>query len=446
MQKQRFFSSLLHIAIPAFVGFVGIILFEIADTFWIGKLGAESVAAVGAASFLQWTLFALMHSTNIGVATLVAQLKGAQQLKQARELIIDITYLLFLFSIIFVLFFLYLDMRVFLWMGLPLSTAKLAYEYFFYIIIGIPILYYFSMQGHIFNAHGDTKISNIIMTITLGVNIVLDPFFIFGWEPFPKLGIGGAALVTIIGQLLGVFLRAYYLHKKKYVASPIEYLNWWRFRFTYWKKVLRIGVPVSVSSLVWTLVFPILTILITKFGTAPLAGINIGHRFEGVPYFFAEAMAIAVSSLVGQSVGAQQFSLINGIKRDGLLLVSFFLGIISVVFIIFPTSLAALLITDPEVVQEAGEYLKIVGYFEIFLGWEMVLEGAYNGLGDSAIQMIIRVPLTLLRIPLAYYFAYHLEWGITGVWWAISISTMLKGIILYLFFNYHITKRYRLLI
>ncbi len=369
-----------------------------------------------------------MHSTNIGASSLISRFKGAGKVNEPLRVIVEATIALAIFSLIFIGFFYSFSEVFFIWMGLDKETIKLALDFFKYFIWGIPVLYIFAFQGYIFNAHGDTRISNWIMLFTLIINIILDPFFIFGLYFFPEMGISGAAFVTVASQLLGILLRGYYLSKKGYMPS------WQLFkvqkRFTYLKEILSIGIPVSLSSLVWTLVFPALTVIITKFGMEPLAGVNIGHRFEGIPYFLGEAFAIASTSLVGQAFGRGDTKEIRAIMRNGLGIITFILFFISLIFIFFSYELVSILNSDPAIIQHAGDYLKIVGYFEIFLGWEMILEGGFNGLGASKIQMWIRVPLTLMRVPLAYYLAFSTSLGVAGIWWAVSISTLLKGLVL----------------
>lgn len=369
-----------------------------------------------------------MHSTNIGASALISQLKGSKQIEKAHGVVVETVYATLILSFLFALFFYLSSDQFFRWMGLDVPTQILASKYFKYFIWGAPIQYVFSFQGYIFNAHGDTKVSNLIMIFTLVVNIVLDPFFIFGIKNFPDMGISGASFVTVMSQLLGIFLRGYVLKKKGYIPSWREFCL--PQKFIYIRKVFEIGVPVSLSSLVWTLVFPVLTVIITKFGMTPLAGVNIGHRFEGLSYFVGEAFAIASTSLIGQAYGRRDYSGIDSIIKNGLFFLTTILFFVSLLFVFCPFWLASLLNSDPQVIHHAGVYLRIVGYFEILLGWEMYLEGAFNGVGDSKTQMLIRVPLTLIRIPFAYYLAFNLSMGVAGVWWAISISTVAKGIVL----------------
>jgi Na+-driven multidrug efflux pump len=276
---------------------------------------------------------------------------------------------------------------------------------------------------------------------SIAINIVLDPCLIFGWWIFPKMGIAGAALATIISELIGITLRLYFLRKRNYIPRLKEFL---KPSFVHTKRILTIGLPSAASNVTWSLIFPFLTVIITKFGMKPLAAINVAHRYEGFPYFFGLGLSIAMSAMIGKAYGANQKNEIRRIFTHGMILTTFIMAPMAAAFIFIPENLIALLNSDPGIIKEGAEYLRIIGYFEIFLGWELAIEGAFNGLGNTKPYMYIRIPLTILRVPLAYILAFPLNMGVSGVWWACTISTFLKGIIM--FISFYSNKKNRLLL
>jgi putative MATE family efflux protein len=422
--------QIFNIAIPSIVGFLGLILFESADVYWVGKLGSKAVAAMGAAFFLEWLLYALMNLSITGCGTLVAQFIGAKS-EERFHVIRESFWLSLIISGIIMAFLFFFAPLLFRFMGLDQETLTLAMEYFLIFTIGFPVLYLYTLQGHIFNAYGDTRTKTYIMLGILLLNIVLDPFLIFGWLFFPELGMRGAAMATVFSEIIGLFINTIILRKNDYIAPLYSFL---KFSTRHIKHILRIGIPAATTNAVWTIVFPILTSIITRFGMEPLAGLNIANRLEGFPYFFAVGFSIAIATLVGQSYGKGDKEQVWQIVKRGTILITIILVPVSLVFILVPEFLVGILSNDPLVIMEGARYLRIVGYFELFLGWQLVIEGAFNGLGNTRPYMLISVPLTLVRIPLAYWMAISLNMGITGVWWAISITTLLKGIILVILF------------
>lgn len=424
--------QILSLAIPTIVGFLGIILFEAIDIFWIGKLGANSVAAVGGASFLLWTLYALMNLTNTGTATLIAQFFGAGDREARQEVAREAFWYVLLFSLITILVLHFCVNDLFRLMGLDSTTQELAHEYFRVYLYGLPIVYLFNLQGQIFNAHGATRLRTAIMLFSLGLNIVLDPLLIFGYWGFPEMGISGASTATIISEAIGVLIGTYALRRMDYIDKLSSF---GRISGQYFKRLLSIGIPSATTNMTWTIVFPLLAVVITKFGMEPLAGMNIGNRWEGFPYFFGVGLSVATSTLVGHSIGRGDVEHAKRIAMRGVLLITIALLPVSLLFILIPEQLIHLLNSDPQVIHNGASYLRIVGYFELFLGWELVLEGAYNGLGNTRPYMWVRVPLTLGRIPLAWFLAIPMGMGVEGVWWAISISTLVKGMVLMLVYR-----------
>lgn len=438
--KTGITKDIVNIAIPSIVGFLGQILFEIVDIYWIGKLGGEVIAAVAAAAFWHWTTFAIMNVTTTGAASLVAQYYGSNDIRSRFQVIKESFWLSLIVTFLMMLFFLLFSSKIFQLMGLSTASHQYALDYFLIFVWGLPILYLMSLTGQIFNAYGDTKTSTLIMGIVIVLNIILDPLLIFGYFGFPKLGIQGASWALIISEIIGTVFRLYFLRKKNYIPELFSFVDIKNFSAQFFKKILHIGVPSALTNVIWTLVFPTLTILITKFGMDPLAGLNVGNRIEGFPYFFGIGFSIAMTALVGQSFGQNDFEKIKKIINRGMILISLFMFPVAISFIFFPEFFVKFLVTDPNVIHHAANYLRIVGYFEFFLGWELIIEGIFNGLGKTRTYMFVRIPLTLLRIPLAYLFAFTFGMGVSGVWWAISITTFFKGVGVYIALRYEIAN------
>ena len=432
MSQPSLNRQIFSLAIPTIVGFLGIILFEAIDIFWIGKLGPNAVAAVGGASFLLWTLFALMNLTNTGTATMIAQFWGSGNRQARHEVAREAFWYVLFFSLLAIIVLHFTIDDLLRLMGLDQATQQLALGCFLVYLYVLPAIYLFNLQGQIFNAHGAVRLRTVIMLFSLGLNIVLDPLLIFGYWGFPKMGISGASTATLISESVGVLISIYALRRWDYIDRLRSFGH---ISMHYLKRLLGIGIPSAATNMTWTIVFPLLTVVITRFGMEPLAGLNIANRWEGFPYFFGVGLSVAISTLVGHSIGRGELDRAKRIAGRGVTLVTVALLPVSLIFILIPEQLIALLNSDPQVMRHGAEYLRIVGYFEILLGWELVLEGVYNGIGNTRPYMWVRIPLTLGRIPLAWLLAITLGMGISGVWWAISVTTLLKGVVLMLVYR-----------
>ena len=412
-------------------------LFEAVDIFWISKLGNKAVAAVGASSFILWTIFAFTFLTCTGAATLISQYWGRGDKKNTYKVIVEATWLSLLFSILISLVLLPITNYLLEAMGLDPETKELAVEYFYVFIVGFPIIYILQLQRFIFNAYGDTKTNTIIMFVVITLNIVIDPLFIFGLGPFPELGIKGASLATIFCESLGIFIRWIYLRKKNYIPP---FRDFFKIKIKFIKIFFKIGIPSTLTNIIWCIVFPLLTIIITRYGMDPLAALNVSQRIEGIPYFVSLGFSVAMATLVGKYFGRGDIETLMEVVKSGIKWINIILIPVSLLFILIPEKLIMILNSDSTIVDYGSSYLRIIGIFEIFLGWELVFEGVFNGIGNSLPYMLIRIPLTLLRSPLAYLVAVTFGMGIPGVWWAVSVTTLAKGVLLYLAFKLNYNK------
>jgi putative MATE family efflux protein len=378
-----------------------------------------------------------MQVTGAGCSSLVAQFHGAGRRRRAWEAIVQSSWLSMLLAFFITAAFLpYID-KPFAWMGLDPDTASLAVEYFYIILLGFPLIFLDMLAGNVFNAYGDNRISNGIMLFCLLINMVLDPIMMFGWWGFPAMGAAGAAWATVISHVLSLVMRAAVLRAKNYMPPLTDFF---RFRTFYYRRIVRIGLPNAATSWVWSIVYPFLTRLITPFGMIPLSAVGICHRLESFPYFTAVAFGIAMTSLTGFSVGRREPEKIDQILAAGLRVSTLITLPFLVLFLAFPHHLVGLLTDDQMLIAHGADYLFIIGLLEVFMSWEMVIGGVFTGLGITYPTLFITIPFTVGRIPAAWFLAYYLEMGVTGIWWAISLSSLAKGLGLLALYRYMKTR------
>jgi putative MATE family efflux protein len=435
-----FYKKILHIALPALSGFLGLILFDIVDIYWIEKLGNEAVAGVAAAGFIVWSLYSVMHITNGGTASLVAQFHGAKNQEQAWETVVQAFWFSILISVL-VSAIIYPNMgRLFSLMGLSPETCTLAIDYFKLLILGFFIMYVDMLAGIIFNAYGDNKISNLIMFVCLVINGVLDPILMFGWLGCPEMGIEGAAWATLIGHLISLGLRFALLRKKRYIPPLRQFLN---LRTNLYSRLAHIGLPNAMTAWIWSIIYPVLTRIVAPFGMIHVSALGLCHRIENFPYYLSLAFGVAMTTLVGNAVGRGDMRETHKIVKAGLKLGTGITLPFVFLFYFYPAQIIGILTSDPELIAAGVTYMKIISITEFLMAWELIICGVFTGLGKTVPTLYITIPITVVRIPLAWLFAVSYGWGAKGVWMAIAISTGLKGIGLLMLYN-HMRRRNRL--
>lgn len=427
-------QAITKISGPAIGSMLFIMIFNLIDIWWVSKLGAEALAGISAASFILWALHALATLAATGINALVARYIGSGRRSHAGYCVGQGLLLTFLFSIVLSIAGLFVQDAVFHKMGLDGMIHQYAMEYMSIILYGLCALFLAFGIDSAFRGTGDTKTPLKVIGAGLMLNMILDPLLIFGIGPFPEMQAGGAALATVLAHLcIAVVLIRRLSRRSLHIAIHCKPKSILHPRML--GRIIRIGTPIAFSGLMFSLSYMVLTGIITDYGYTPLAALGLGHRIEGISYNTAVGFSFAAATLVGQNLGAHRPDVAEKAAWLCVLYISIILGLLSIVFYVFGDSLIRLFISDPAVVAEGADYLKIIAFFEIFLGFEIVLEGAFGGAGNSLPPMIISVPLTWLRIPLALLLAGTLGWGSSGIWWAISLTTALKGIILGLWFK-----------
>ncbi|MBI5744771.1 MAG: MATE family efflux transporter, partial [Elusimicrobia bacterium] len=292
-------KEIFRIAVPAFLGFLGFILFDAVNLFWVSKMGTPVVAGVASAAFLTWAVYAAMNATTVGANTLVAQFFGAGKKEEALRAAVEAAWLSVGASALIMALLLPSITSIFNFMGLQPATAVYARQYLTFYVCVLPFYYLCSLAGSIFNAYGDTRTNVLIMSASVVINMALDPVLILGYLTGRPFGVIGAAAASLIATVFALALQAVYLRRRGFLPPLAEIIKFPAFNHA--GRILRIGVPSASVNLVWSMVYPALTAIITRFGEAPLAGLSVCFRWEGIPYYLAMGFSTAMATLIGQS-------------------------------------------------------------------------------------------------------------------------------------------------
>jgi putative MATE family efflux protein len=426
--------SIFYLAGPAVGTMFLETAFSLANIFWVGKLGAVSLAAVISSTILIWINYSLAGTISVGVTALVARSVGAKDFNQAssvsRQGYLFAIFFAITLSILGVLF----SRLAFVLMGTEPEVTHLGVRYLRIIFSGAVFFFLIDVLGATFRASGDTKTPMLVTMGSVGLNIILDPFLIFGWGPFPRLGTDGAAIASIFSQgiasLLFILLIIRGKLAFKFSLLPKFYLN----PSMIWR-ILRIGIPASTAGILFSLVYLFINKIVALFGTEAIAALGIGNRMESVSFLTCFGFSIAASTLVGQNLGAGKPERSARCAWQTAGIVVLITGFVGTMFFTFPKHIASFFISDPKVVTIGIGYLRILALSQIFMALEIVFEGAFAGAGNTIPPMLVSIPGSLARIPLAYLLAVHWGIGINGVWWAITLTSIAKGIVLTYWFS-----------
>ena len=421
-------KSIVLLSTPMILEMLMESLFAIVDIFFVGRLGAVALATVGLTESVLMIIYSMGMGIGMAATAMVARRVGEKNYREAGSVTFQLLVTGFVLSVLTGFFAAYYAPEILKIMGGSPKVVAEGTAYARIIFAGnFAILLLFLINGA-FRGAGQPHLAMRTLWLSNGLNIVLDPLLIFGLGSFEGLGLAGAAWATTIGRSIGVLYQLYHLLNGKHLLKIAREDIILSFSVVF--RILKVSVGGMGQFLIESASWIFLTRIMAEFGSKNLAGYTIAFRVIGFTLLPAWGLASAAATLVGQNLGAGK------IKRAqiSVLLTSrynaIFLGLITILFLIFGSSIAGLFSDDPEVIEIASEALKIITLGYVFFGIGMVMIQAFNGAGDTRTPALINVlVLWLIEIPFAYALAIYLEMEATGIFVAIAICHSLHALV-----------------
>ncbi|MBU2652202.1 MAG: MATE family efflux transporter [Bacteroidetes bacterium] len=420
---------ILHFATPMLLGNIFQQLYNVVDSIVIGNfIGTEALAAVGASFPIIFTLVSLIMGIAIGSTVIISQYYGAKEIEQVKRAIDTLYIFIFLASIVVTVIGIIASDAIFRLIKLPEEVIPQASLYLRIYFSGMILFFGFNGTSAILRGLGDSKTPLFFMVISTISNILLDLLFVvgFGW------GIAGAAYATVVAQG-GAFVTAIlYLNKK----HPIINLSWRKLIFDrdIFMKNIKIGFPIGFQQAFVALGMIMMYWLVNPFGTATVAAYSVVFRIDSFAGMPAMNFAAALSTFVGQNLGAGKPHRIKTGLGATFRMTSLIAVSISLILVVFSRGMISLFTSDPEVIEIGAKYLQIVSPFYIVFTTMFVVGGVMRGAGDTLIPMIITFfALWVVRIPACYLLAQKL--GATGIWWGIPMAWVIGLILSYSYYR-----------
>jgi putative MATE family efflux protein len=432
--------AVLHLAWPAVLQMGVDTAMRLIDAFWVGRLGAAYMAAVTSSMFILWTLMALAEMLSTGVTAMVARFVGRKEKDFAEYVLRQAVRFGLIFSVFACAGGFFLSSRFMQILGVGSDVVPLGTSYLRISFLSSPVIFVFFIYGSALQGAGDTRTPLKILVLTLLTNAVLDPLLIMGFGPIPRMATSGAALATALSHLLGAVAYIVLFNSGRLVLKAKLFAKD-ALDFSILRRLLRIGVPSTIDFILFSVVYVILTRITAAFGTEAIAALGIGNRIESISYMISFGVSIAASALVGQNLGAGRPDRSERAGWTTAGMISVFTALVTAAFLLFPSLLVRIFIKDPLVVSIGSDYLRIVGLSQIFMGVEIVIAGGFVGAGDTIPPTLVSGITSLARIPLAYYFGIHLGFGVTAIWWIVSLTGIARGIAIPIWFKTGTWKR-----
>ncbi|OIQ30466.1 MAG: MATE family efflux transporter [Bacteroidetes bacterium MedPE-SWsnd-G2] len=432
-KEQRFTTgsikrAIFMLAIPMILEMCMESIFAIVDILYVSKVSVNAVATIGLTESVVTLVYAVAIGLSMAATAIIARRVGEENLAAASNTAVQAIFLGIIIAVIISLIGIFFPKDILALMGAEPDLIEEGYRYTQILLGGnITIMLLFLINA-IFRGAGDASIAMWALIISNGLNIILDPIFIFGFGPVPAYGVEGAAIATTIGRGFAVSFQLYILF---YGSSRIR-LSWnkLKLRFDIIFNLVKVSLGGIGQFLIGTLSWVFLMRIMSEFGSEVLAGYTIAIRVMLFTLMPAWGLSNAAATLVGQNLGAKSPDRAEKSVWITGRYSAVFMGVISIIYLLFATEIISLFNTTPEVVAQGSLCLKVIAAGYIFYGYGMVMVQAFNGAGDTKTPTYINFfCFWVFQLPFAYLMSFTFEFGPAGVFWAITLAEVLIAII-----------------
>jgi putative MATE family efflux protein len=413
--------AIVLLAVPMVMEMIMESVFAVVDVFYVSRLGPEAVATVGLTESMLTLIYTLAMGLSIGVMAMVARRVGEKQPEEASVAAVQGIALGIGFSLVVAIGGVALAPELLRLMGASPELIAGGSGYTRVMLGGNLVIMLLFLINAIFRGSGDAAISMRVLWLANACNIVLAPCFIFGFGPFPELGVMGAAVGTTTGRGIGVLFQLWCLTRpSRRVQVHSRHL---RFNWGVMLNLLKLSASGTFQVFVGMASWIGAVRIISTFGSSAVAGYTIGIRIILFALLPAWGVSNAAATMVGQNLGAGKPERAEKAVWLAGLYNMIFLGIVGVLFLVAANRIVDLFASDAEVHPTAVACLRTVSLGFIFYAWGMVLTQSFNGAGDTWTPTWINVfCFWLLELPLAWFLAEYTSLGTHGVFYAIAIA------------------------
>ena len=424
-------KSIISMALPMLAGILGMVAFNLVDTFFVGRLGTVPLAAMSFTFPLVFIVNSIALGIGVGTSALASRAIGGGDEAELRRIVTSGLLLALVTVIVLVILLLPLLKYIFILLGADEGSLVLILDYMRIWVFGMPFVVIPMVGNNALRATGNTRTPALIMLIGASMNAVMDPLFIFGIGPFPFMGIKGAALATVIGRMTTLSFSLYILTRREHMLST-EGLSFSVLR-RIWGQLFRLAVPATATNMIMPVSVGIVTRLIAVYGTDAVAGFGVATRIEALALSFMRALAAVMVPFVGQNSAAGQWArTLTGIRAGALYSLAWG-ALLALLLIPGRFFIGGIFSDSSAVIGVTTAYLLIVSGSYGVHGMLLIAGSGFNGLNKpfhSAMVSLSR--MFFLYIPVAVIFRIFFGWK--GVFSAAVASNILGGLFAYFWF------------
>ncbi|MFA5088443.1 MAG: MATE family efflux transporter [Candidatus Omnitrophota bacterium] len=417
--KDRVFPTIMRLAVPMLAGTFAMNAYHLADTWFVSRLGTNALAAMSFTFPVVMLLGFIMRGIGTGAMTVVAHALGRGKHQTAARITTHAVFLSSSVAVCLAVVGLLTKRPLFVRLGASGEVLFLTQQYMGIWYFGLIFRVLHMMFADIIIGTGNTKAVSFLMVAGTVLNFILDPLMIFGLWGFPKMGIQGAALATVISESFVLAAAFYFIHKKYRLIIFVSHSRR-RIRAS-WRRILQIGIPTTLSSVLTPLSAAIVIKIVAGFGEAAVAAIGVASRIEMFAFMIPMTVGMSLVPFVAQNYGAKRFDRIRAVRRGAILFALTFGFVIAAIFLLVARPLAGLFSSDPEVIRVLVRYIYITclgyGFLEVHRYAGFCLTGIHQPVASACLN-VVRV--IVFMIPIVYFGAKL--FGLSGIFWGRLIT------------------------
>ena len=424
--------SLTALALPIMGSQFIQMAYNLTDMLWIGRVGVDAMAAVGVVGLYMWLSNGMAILARSGGQVMVGQNIGKQRMDLAGESASAALQLGILLALGYTLLMLLgADPLIGFFHLTSPTVIRDAHIYLIIVALAMPCSFLNQILVALITASGNSKTPFLAMFCGLGCNILLDPVLIFGLLGLPRLGVAGAAIATALSQVMVFALLTAYALRDRFLFPHVRLTR--PAPGSAFADILKISAPLAAFNMLFPLISMVVARMVAVFGDNAVAVQKVGSQVESLSWMTADGFASATNTFIAQNYGAGNLKRARKGFFASFGLISLW-GLFCTALLVFGAGpVFRLFIPDAAVLPMGREYLVIVGLSELFICWDILIHGAYSGFGRTLVPSIISTTFVGLRIPLAAMLSAT-ALGLCGIWWSISLTTILQGLLIVIVF------------
>jgi putative MATE family efflux protein len=408
------------------------------NSIWVGRgLGEAALTATSNANTVMFLLIGAAFGVALAATILIGQCIGANNMAETKRVVGTSATFFAAISVAMAIAGLVLCRPLLIAMSTPPDSLELAVAYMRVIFLAVPFLYLYAFVMAVLRGAGDSKTPFYFMLLSVGIDIALNPVFIFGLGPVPRLGIAGSALATFIAQAVSLAALIRHLYRRHHVLClHREELKLLKIDWAVAATLVRKGIPMSAQMLVMSLSGVLMITLVNRFGVDTTAAFGAALQIWNYIQMPAFAVGMALSAMTAQNVGARKWHRVTRIARVGVLYSVILTGSIVLAIELLDQRIFALFLPAASAALTVASHMnRIVTPSFIFFGVSVALFGVVRATGAVIAPLVIlTISLLLVRYPLAQLFLERFQ--VDAVWWSFPLSSLLSCILALLYYRF----------